>query len=42
MVPLQQLFGGFTRLKNATEEEIASVVPVQTAHKVYEALHSEE
>ena len=39
---LLKTFGSFTRLKNATEEEIASVVPVQTAHKVYEALHSEE
>ena len=38
---LLKTFGSFTRLKNATEEEIASVVPVQTAHKVFEALHSE-
>ncbi len=39
---LLKAFGSFGGLKNATEEEIASVVPVQTAHKVYEALHSEE
>ncbi|MBR0477635.1 MAG: excinuclease ABC subunit UvrC [Solobacterium sp.] len=39
---LLKTFGSFTRLKNATEAEIASVVPAQTAHKVYEALHSEE
>ena len=33
-------FGGITKLKEATEEDIAKVVPKQIAHHVYEALHT--
>ncbi len=33
-------FGGITKLKAASEEEIAKVVPMQVAHHVYEALHT--
>ena len=39
---LLKTFGSFTKLKNASEEEIAAVIPAGTAHNVYEALHSEE
>ena len=35
-------FGSFTKLKQASVEEITAVVPAQTARKVYEALHNEE
>ncbi len=35
-------FHNFTGLKNATEEEIARVVPKEVASKVYTALHTEE
>ena len=35
-------FGNFTNLKNASEEQIAEVVPKETAHNVYAALHAEE
>ena len=38
---LLRAFGGFGALKNASEEEIAGVVPEQVARKVYEALHNE-
>ncbi len=36
---LLKSFGNFTNLKNASEEEIAKVVPKEVAHNVYEALH---
>ncbi|MBQ9048107.1 MAG: excinuclease ABC subunit C, partial [Solobacterium sp.] len=39
---LLKAFGNFTGLKNATQEQIAEVVPADTAAKVYEALHAEE
>ena len=39
---LLKAFGNFTNLKNAGVDEIAAVVPAETAAKVYEALHSEE
>ncbi|MCR5230332.1 MAG: excinuclease ABC subunit UvrC [Solobacterium sp.] len=39
---LLKKFGSFTNLKNASEEEIAQYVPKETAHKVYETLHSGE
>ncbi|MBQ6451138.1 MAG: excinuclease ABC subunit UvrC [Solobacterium sp.] len=35
-------FGNFTGLKNATVDQIAEVVPQDTAAKVYEVLHEEE
>ncbi|MDD6674823.1 MAG: excinuclease ABC subunit UvrC [Lactimicrobium massiliense] len=39
---LLKTFGNFTNLKAAPEEEIAKVVPKETAHLVYEALHTNE
>ncbi|MBR2991359.1 MAG: excinuclease ABC subunit C, partial [Solobacterium sp.] len=39
---LLRSFGSFANLKAATVDEIAAVVPQNTAVKVYEALHSEE
>ncbi len=39
---LLKTFGSFTKLKEAKEEEIAAVVPAETAHNVYAALHAEE
>ena len=39
---LLKAFGNFTGLKNAAQEQIAEVVPADTAAKVYEALHAEE
>ncbi len=39
---LLKAFGNFTNLKNAEEKEIAEVIPAETAHKVYEALHGEQ
>ena len=38
---LLKTFGSFTALKDATEEEIAAVIPTEAAHNVYEALHEE-
>lgn len=39
---LLKTFGSFTNLKAATVEEIAKVVPNDTALKVYEAIHVQE
>ena len=39
---LLKTFGSFTNLKAATVEEIAKVVPNDTALKVYEAIHIQE
>ncbi len=39
---LLKSFGNFTNLKTASIEEIAKVVPKETAEKVYEALHMQE
>lgn len=39
---LLKSFGNFTNLKAASIEEIAKVVPKETAEKVYEALHMQE
>ena len=36
---LLKAFGNFTGLKEASEEDIANVVPKEVARKVYEALH---
>ena len=38
---LLKAFGNFTNLKNADVEAIAEVVPMETAEKVYAALHDE-
>ncbi len=38
---LLKSFGNFTNLKNASEEEIAKVVPKEAARNVYEALHAQ-
>ncbi len=38
---LLKAFGNFTNLKNADVEQIAEVVPMETAVKVYAALHDE-
>ena len=38
---LLKAFGNFTNLKNADIEQIAEVVPMETAVKVYAALHDE-
>ena len=38
---LLKTFGSFTALKEASEEEIAAVIPAEAAHNVYEALHEE-
>lgn len=39
---LLKSFGNFTNLKAASIEELAKVVPKETAEKVYEALHMQE
>ncbi len=39
---LLKSFGNFTNLKAASIEEIAKIVPKETAEKVYEALHMQE
>ncbi len=39
---LLKSFGNFTNLKAASLEDIAKVVPQETAEKVYEALHMQE
>jgi excinuclease ABC subunit C len=39
---LLKTFGNFTNLKNASEEEIAEVVPKEAAHNVFEALHAQD
>ena len=39
---LLKTFGSFTNLKAASVEEIANVVPLDTAEKVYETLHAEQ
>ncbi len=38
---LLKSFGNFTNLKNASEEDIAKVVPKEAARNVYEALHAQ-
>ena len=38
---LLKAFGSFAKLKNATEEEIAAVIPAAAAKSVFEALHAE-
>ena len=35
-------FGSFTKLKNASAQEIAGVVPADVAQRVYDALHTED
>ena len=39
---LLKTFKNFTNLKNASEEELAQVVPKEVAKRVYEALHEEK
>ena len=39
---LLKAFGNFTGLKAATPEQIAEVVPSDTAEKVYAAIHTED
>lgn len=34
-------FGGITKLREASEEDIANYIPKEAAHNVYEALHTE-
>lgn len=38
---LLRSFGGIGKLREASEEDIAKVVPKEAAHNVYEALHTE-
>lgn len=38
---LLKSFGGIGKLREASEEDIAKVVPKEAAHNVYEALHTE-
>lgn len=38
---LLRSFGGIGKLRKASEEDIAKVVPKEAAHNVYEALHTE-
>ncbi len=38
---LLKTFGGITKLKEATEQDIAQVIPKEAAHNVYDALHTE-
>ena len=38
---LLRSFGSFSNLKEASVEDIAKIVPKETAQKVYEALHSQ-
>ena len=39
---LWKAFGNFSHLKNASEEEIARIIPAEPAHLLYESLHKKE